>query len=475
MPTVGVGNTADYNSARSDMLNRCGFLLLSRRAVCPGMIPRGMIPRGMVKRGGFRPAVGCLGAGTLFALIVGSACAPTLVDAGNFPEIPASNTPCVTLVERIQYLDEVTPLGFSAVELLNHVAGAHDSDLTWLEPVSNEEYQLDYGPERGRSTLQLGIAAGEGPVLYEHQEPVLFAPEDTECQVGALKVPVDVTLRSGGQALDETFAATLAASVPYRAHLSKTLARARVGGGVAATGIMSLDRERTFALGGFTLNMELWQGGSRGSLLGQVVGAYAKPSKTLRLSPQPETEQPGLAVWPSDATCDDGSSPIPSDAKVMGFSARDVLEVLTGSDGLQLSWDDGAATPLAIDFLELEDELCQSLADELEFDATLHARTADGRVDVKLPVHVSSAAQGAGIGEIAISSNAAEEPFSPGALATAGIRELNLRDYRSILVEVDASYRGGRGGGSISLRGIDGKSADGQYLSTLITTGRWSR
>jgi hypothetical protein len=414
-----------------------------------------------------------LGASTLS---FGAGCAATqLIVLPDVLIVPPEN-PCVTVVERVEHLDDTTELGFSSVELLQHIGGAQRTPMLWLAAEHNEEYQLDYAPEHGDSALDLVVTAAPGGITYEHPVRALFAPEDTECGTGTLKVPVSVQLRSQGQALDETFVGTLEATVPYRAHLSASLAADHLGGSLTIPGLVSLDPERHFQLGSLGVDAELWQGGSQGALSAHVTSSFAKPSSDpLRLpAAPPERDTASLAAWPTAEICEGDASALPPDAKVMGFSAADVLAVLSDKSRLELAWTDGSMTPLDIVVVDPGAALCQSYADALEFDATLRLHTADGRLDTARPVHVAAQRERGGIGEITVTQLDSAEPLKARELGARALDSLDMHDYHSFVVEVEASYRGTGGEGSLSVRGVDGTAPDGSLQSTLLASGRWT-
>jgi len=76
-----------------------------------------------------------------------------------YPELTFSNQPCITVVERMEHLDQASGLGFSAVEVLARLVGESNSSLIWLPPRAGDQYLLDYGPESGTSNVRVQISA----------------------------------------------------------------------------------------------------------------------------------------------------------------------------------------------------------------------------------------------------------------------------------------------------------------------------
>jgi hypothetical protein len=410
------------------------------------------------------------------ALGVAPGCGPSAFDLGlpMFPG-PVSEDGCVSSVSWVEHVDEPTPLGFSALDVLARLGGEGSFPLDWIEPEPSEEYELAYGPEQGRSSLVLDIRPGEGQILHRWREPLLDAPEDTECGPPVIEVPVEVTLTSGGNALNETFEAVLSASVPYRAHLSKRLRPRAVSGAFAVGRLDSLDPERRFALSELTIEAELWPGGSRGTLGAELYSDYAKPSEELRAAPV-QPSQPGpFAVWPSARECGGAKVALPSDARVLGFSVLDVLERLRQAGPRQLTWNDGSVTPVRLTPAEPERELCQELGESLSFEVLLHAESMDGGLGVDLPVNVDVVDAGGNIGEIAIESSGPRLPHPVAELARERRSVVRVGDYAAVLIDMRWSLGAGQDSGELTLRGVDGATpdAEGNYSSTALSSARW--
>ena len=410
------------------------------------------------------------------ALAVASAsgCGATLpIDPLVLPSA-AVNSSCAPGLDRVEHVDEPTPLGFSAVDVLTRLSGANSVSVDWIEPPASDEYILSYGPEQGRSSLTLDVRLSDGPILHRYSVPTAFAPEDTQCDAGQLEIPVEVALLSAGAALDERFQAVLIASVPYRGRITKTIEPRKLAGGLNFGQLTSLDPERHFELGPLDLDTTLWEGGSMGSLSAHIDARYAMPSKALRPPPL-EPAQPGpLAEWPSARACEGAAHSLPSDAAVLGFSAADVLTQLTRSEPRQLAWSDGTTKPVRFELTNAPTEICQTIDETLGFDATLRAQSEDRDLDVELPVHIDAAGAGGRIGEIQVTSL---DPDSPRPLAEGRRRrsDTDLYGYRSVLIGVEWTHNGEGDFGSLSLRGVDSSAPDGEgnYPSTALGSGRW--
>ena len=378
---------------------------------------------------------------------------------------------CLPAVTRIEAVDEPTPLGFTAIEALQRLAGPRSSPLEWIEPAANDEYLLTLGPEGGRSSLDLDLRLREGPVLHRFRTPSLIAPDDVECDPGAIEIPISVTLQSGEQGLAESFDAWLEARVPYRGHLSGQLEPSALRGGLGLAHVTSLDPERVMSLGPVSIEADVWEGGSDGSVSVQLRASHARASSELRLPPDPPAQPGIIAAWPSMAACDADSRALPTDAKVLGFSVDDVLAELRRGEPRQAVWSDGSQAPLALELDTEASELCQRVGESLSFTATLRARSDDG-LDLRSAVRIEALDAGGRVGTIRIES---AEPNSPHPFAGALSGPAGSGGYDAVLVGVDWTHDGSADSGSLSLRGVDASAPDtsGVYPSSALTSARW--
>ena len=387
----------------------------------------------------------------------------------------AAADPCVQTFAPVAHWDEPTALGFSAVEVLGRLAGPRSSPLDWAEPVPNDEYVLDYGPEHGSSGLDLDVRARDGRVLISEGMPRLDAPEGTTCAPGTLHIPVEVTLRSSSLALDERIDTVLEASVPYQGRIRHTQSARTLGGGLSFYQVLSLDPERAFWVGSLAFDALLWEGGSLGSLSAEIGGGYTRAAEQFRPLPAPAAQPPALATWPSARACGGASRYLPSDARVLGFSALDVLERLAAPGARSLTWSDGSVVPIALELEAPEPFSCQEIGETLRFGAMLRAHSEDESLDVRLPVQIE--VQNGGSGDIGTITVASSEPETPHAVSSSAARHprLHLAGYRSLLVALDWTRQGDSDSGSLALRGVDSASpdADGSYPSSTLTNGRW--
>jgi len=381
---------------------------------------------------------------------------------------------CVARVAWVQHVDEPTELGFSAVEVLGQLAGNRHSALDWLEPEASAEYELEYGPEQGRSSLDLDVHAADGPIRLGWREPLASAP-DAECGPGWLEIPVEVTLASGGSALTESFSATLSAIAPHRGQLSTRLRPGALRGGLAFGRVLSLDPERRFTVSALTLDVELWPGGSRGSLGVELESQLANPPEGLLLPASPPSAPGPLAIWPSARECGGGAIALPNDARVLGFSVQDVLDRLRQGGPRQLTWPDGAVTPVRLVPEPAEPELCQVRGSSLSFEGVLRAESMDGNLRVDLPVSIDASDAGGSIGAIEVETRGPLRPHPVAELSQDQRPIVRVGDYDAVLIDLRWSLGAAGDSGELSLRGLDAVSpdAEGNYPSTALSSARW--
>ncbi len=392
------------------------------------------------------------------ALAVASGCAHTAQQPDLALPFITARGPCIPVVERIEHWDQPSPLGFSALEVLRHLGGDRTSALIWMPSVDREQYSMDYGPERGRSSLWLRVAAGAGDIQYREELLAPDAPEGSECAPPVLALPVEISLRSDAFALDETFQTQIVASSVHRAELAHRVEPKGIAGGLIIDELGSRDPNRQYRVAALQVQMLLWENGSQGSVEAEIWGSYTKTAPQALRDAAPLAEPVGdrepLAVWPSAERCSEPARALPNDARPLGFSASDVLEALSSSRAPALEWSDGSRAELALEFQALASELCQAFEEDLVFEAQLRARTRDGRLDASVPVQVRAYAEGGALGEVVVQTPPADNPTSS--------------------LEFDATFHAGLSTGTLALNGSN-TSARSPAPRSRPWSGSWSR
>jgi hypothetical protein len=142
-------------------------------------------------------------------------------DEGARPWAPSggssdSDSPCPLsdTTEALASLDENTPLGFSAADVLVVAAGSHDARVNWnARPVVSNflDYAVQVMPGDLSETLRL-VLTHEGSSPRYRARHLLFDGGTRDYCRGQLELGVTVELRSQSGALDERWWGTLKAS-----------------------------------------------------------------------------------------------------------------------------------------------------------------------------------------------------------------------------------------------------------------------
>lgn len=130
---------------------------------------------------------------------------------------PTSDAACM-MQTRMLHVDEVSPLGFSANDVLAYATGTRSASLFWNANTA----PASYGPESGQSRIELSLEYRGGAVRAQQ-----FLPEGTGgaaptlgCMADRLEIEVEASLVTAGGALDESFTALLAATSQMSAQLT---------------------------------------------------------------------------------------------------------------------------------------------------------------------------------------------------------------------------------------------------------------
>jgi hypothetical protein len=216
------------------------------------------------------------------------------------PEAPAQPTPgegtpangaCKEPAVKLN-LSDVSPAGFSGEDVLAGTLGSHLAPLHW----STAPSIATFGPEQGESTVEMVIEYRGGEVrFYKTKVPPssgatagVGGTSAEGCQTDHVEVDVTVRLTTAGGALAEEFNATLTATTPARAQLSRDLPFAALRGSFFVSlpptfRALSLKVDASFESDRFS--------GSLGSTVEQV-GDPKSPSTSVGAMFVP------FAVWP---------------------------------------------------------------------------------------------------------------------------------------------------------------------------------
>lgn len=300
----------------------------------------------------------------------------------------ANDSACVGTPTVLASVDEVSPLGFAAADVLSFAAGEHQSPLFWREQGSDS--MVEVGPESGESTLSITISHAGGEIRYVDYEPAegggLEADIDENCP-DQLEIDVMAQIGSGGGALAESIPVTLTASHALLARFDAAIEPEDLAGSMSVT---SLDPQ--FDVGAIDFDVGISSYGLSGSITGMVTAEMG------------DTAVAGFvdyAVFPSETqSCGSDQLALPLDADVLGFTGADALALINRAWLFQLTWQGSEPVELTLSAAHDGESVCASLVpgeiDRLVFGATITLATGDGVVSAAFPVVVTAESDGEG-------------------------------------------------------------------------------
>jgi len=343
-------------------------------------------------------------------------------------------------------IDEASPDGFAAREVLAFAEGVHTTTLHFLTSLEgrasgagagDDELEIRPSAEDTSLTIELGYEGGE--VRY-------FPPDTRPCQ-GRLQIDVRLSLRSADGALDETWQATLEARGRHEARVH-VAARPAVRGETpplprspavselhGALEVEAPERGNTYLA--WLDAYLLWSAfGVQGSLSAWI--RYGNGSAFL------------VEIATFGAHCEDRYGFAIDEAQALpnGLRPADALDRLSGLSATQALWPDGEADSLALSFAYAEDSACARLDDSvpgravgsLWFSGTLSLVSANGRLDADWPVSITAT----------VASEADQPTLQLGLARDSGPRPDNLESdwgirgvaaeaFDSLTLELDAT------------------------------------
>lgn len=108
---------------------------------------------------------------------------------------------------------ETSPLGFSAEQVLTLVGAERSASFEWLERAG-----IEYGPESGAGNVTVRVTP-TASARFARNNP---AESTADCE-DHVRIPVAVTLTTGGGTFDESFEAVLLASSADEASVTQTV------------------------------------------------------------------------------------------------------------------------------------------------------------------------------------------------------------------------------------------------------------
>jgi hypothetical protein len=340
-------------------------------------------------------------------------------------------------------LDEVTPLGFTAQEVLETALGSRVTPFFWKLGAH------EYGPGSGESelTLELGAPAEARFMKGTPKESNLDIAVDCPDRV---EVDVEVHARTADGALDETFVGPVHASSPELATLSHSFDVDELNGSFAFDA-ESLGAARVIA---FRLNAVISEFGLSGGLEAQY---------ELKSSDVASSYGQSLGVFPAEVPCSMGGVTVPLDAGPV--SSRAALDLVESVDSIELlKTGETIAGELAIEHdgtpscADLVGSWGATPTGVVSTGAVLHLKTSDGALDHDFPVRLESVPGEDGSLDHVKVTGSCETKEASAFAATCGDYGFDFTGYDGAMAALEITLRPGAGApevsGSLSVKGV---------------------
>lgn len=356
---------------------------------------------------------------------------------------------CDSTPEPIE-LDAMSPLGFSAADVVALAGGTHTETLAWLE----NEVASSSGSEPTEVEVRLEF---DGEARFVDREPKMNDGEDlaeggpdiayeSTCH-DRLELEATLTLRTADGALDETLPVIVWAETERLAHADFSLDADALAGSLE----VSVEAPPGFEPDGppkLGFDVRIADVGFAGSI--GVQATFQSDDAVVAGAVGP------IAKWPEDNPCQTGF-PVPA---AESSSVQQALDAFNGRGPLALEYEPEAeASELSYALSVTTGTVCEELdgagAGELTFEGSLELTSADATIDATLPVEVTT---GLEQGELYfVQASMAESSEDPNQLLeTLGIQaSVDFSSYDYGQVFFSASLYGGLLEGSLSARGAD--------------------
>jgi hypothetical protein len=361
----------------------------------------------------------------------------------------ADNGGCVDTITVLSSVDEVAALGFSAAQVLAVAEGSHASEMTWGEGLGEGPVKVMFGPESGAGALTVDVAYAGGEVRFVSSKPEESEGEGLDdgafyanCN-DRLEVDVEVSVKTDGGALDESFTAPLRATSRGISRISREIAVEALAGSFALTTVEP-DNAEVGPLA-FTI-------GISGS------GLFGGIASTVQVS-DGEVVSAGfmnVASWPGGASpCEFEEAPVGLGDAVAQFSGDDALALIAAAQGVELSWG-GEPTAMTLAVTPGAVACAYDSGDwagQLRIPAEIAVQTADGRWDGSFAVDVlaTPAADGSLASVTVQISGAYASTVSVDAFAaTFGIADVELSGFDEAGLDFRSEFTPKEGGPAVT-------------------------
>ncbi len=332
-------------------------------------------------------------------------------------------------------LDEVSPLGFSAEDVLALAEGTHEATLTWAP---DEASMATTTLESGTTAVTLVVEAA-GPASFVDAEPPSSGGTVGMIALGRVcpdrvDVPVTVTLTTADGALDETLEGTLSATDAGSATLLVPIELDELEG--------TLSFEVVSPEGGVPIQTRLEVVFGEGIFAGRLSGTIEQ--RTDRVATAAGAT---YAEWGYDA-CEQGAFPVDPGSPEAITSAA-LLEVVNGASPLAVTWGDGTETTLSLAAVADGPTVCwRPASEELGYpedaylvSAEVTMTSADGRLDAVQGVTLEAAAANGAPTAITLRS-AGAQPVEPEEFEDSyGLTGVELGDATDAYLTLDLDFQ----------------------------------
>jgi len=350
-------------------------------------------------------------------------------------------------------LNEDSPLGFSAADILAFSEGTHEETIRW-----NPYDGVAFTPESGEQTITITVTRSGEPRFVLPKAPddgteELLVDIEGGC-MSWVEVPVDVTVETSGGALDETFEGLLRSHHPLSASVFYFTPDPEELGGdfeVATSG-----EWEGFTLAQLTLNVRFSPYGVGGTFNGMLEKELGDAVVGGAGGQKPYADF-------GAGTCGDNADgfTVGLDDEIEGATVQDALDMFGADDEVELTWETGATTTSSMTFAPTTQGGCVLLDNEITGDLTLLAQgtlsmtSADGRLDSewsgRIEAHI---ADDGSISRIAyLFDGKFIEPNTPDANAQLGFPNDEIASFDAVGAGVDITVTSGGVDGAVSLTG----------------------
>jgi len=353
-------------------------------------------------------------------------------------------------------LNEDSPLGFSAADILAFSAGTHEAAIRWNPQLPG----VTLSPESGEQAITITVTASGEPRFVQPKPPEDNGDEDLLIDIEGsgcaswVEIDVDVTVATSGGALDETFEGVLRAQSPLTSSIFYGPEPDELGGDFAVT--VSGDFEG-FTLAQLGLNVRFSPYGAGGTFNGLLE----------RRSDDAVTAGPGGMKPYADfgaGTCGDNADgfTVGLDDEIEGATVQDALDMFGADDEVALTWETGATTTSSMAFAAATQGGCVLLNNEVTGDltllteGTLSMTSADGRLDGEWPGRIEAHVEdGGSISRVVFMLQAKlPEHSAPGANAAYGFPNDEIASFDGAGVRVDVTVTNAGVTGTVALTGF---------------------